>query len=279
MTLTNAQITPEDFAEISRAARGPAFRAASLSPIYGIFAAYVVGNTAMPIIQGVVHHAPVNVCGLLVGLVPWILVLLFLYYFVFRPRTSAILAVMPPPPPIGAAAMTLNVLLPVMVVLAFVLNGVLVPPDPPVPEPPPDPPGGRVNPYLTLLPWLVIFASVWIAFFRLLKGATTNSWNRQPELHRPQTIHIAQDAITFEDALSHRGYAWPAFVGFQETPNLFVLYHSPFFFTAVPKRAFPDPHIIDHFRGLLVTSIRPDAAQNNPPTIQVGPPPLPPSGI
>jgi hypothetical protein len=100
-----------------------------------------------------------------------------------------------------------------------------------------------------------MFVSIWVILFRLLRqGNRVARESQAGKLHR--TIHVTPEMITFEDAASQRRYLWGGIVGWQETRNLFVLYRSLVSFELVPKRAFPDPSLIDHFRGLLVSAVR-----------------------
>ena len=107
---------------------------------------------------------------------------------------------------------------------------------------------------------IVPFAAVLLVLIALgQRGATRQletTWEAQPFLHRPQTVEAAEDGIALSEPLSRRSYDWSYFAGFKETANLLLLYHSPYAFHIVPKRAFASEADYDVFRGYLLSKVK-----------------------
>ena len=76
-----------------------------------------------------------------------------------------------------------------------------------------------------------------------------------PGLRRPHQADFSDYGVIVADAYVRTTSQWPAFEGFRETPNLFVLYTSPLAFLIVPKRAFAGPAEVDAFRGLVLNRV------------------------
>ena len=172
--------------------------------------------------------------------------------------------------------------------LVNVVTVLITGPAAPPPASPPPPPVGETSQdgsLVRLLPWLVVFLFIWVAFFRFLRGVTRRTWDAQPHLRNPQTLDLTPHGLRFEDTVCVRDYRWAGFTKWREGETLFLLYVSDVAFHIVPKRAMAGPHEVDQFRYLLWQHVRPvdplpfgfpvqPATPATPPTPQQ-PPPLP----
>jgi hypothetical protein len=114
-------------------------------------------------------------------------------------------------------------------------------------------PSRNLQLFVGFLPWI---ASAALVCF-LLRGhrAVHTQWNHAPSLRAPKAVDADTTALTISTDLTTCRYLWPHFTSFRETPNLFVLTTRDRELHILPKRAFPDPHALDLFRGLLQTAI------------------------
>ena len=197
-------------------------------------------------------------------LLPWLLVFLAIWFFVFRllravnkTRTSSLLppgSGRPDPttgPPTGAAgrsALSWVIIitciagwLVVTVINAFSANadGASAPARSPL-----------VGAAMTALPWFFIFFG-FITFVRRAGVGVKRMWEGQPQLQRPKRIEIAEPGVVVSDAVSRTEELWAAFTHARETRNLFLLYFSEYSFQMIPKRAFATTADADGFRELV----------------------------
>ena len=113
---------------------------------------------------------------------------------------------------------------------------------------------------LPIIPWVLILGFVWFFLYRQLRGWQQRAWDSNPIWHRPRRVHIDDDGITFTDPVSEHRSSWAAYVKFDETPNLFLLFLTSMTAEMIPKRAFPDAKSLDDFRELLSRTISPPQA-------------------
>jgi heme/copper-type cytochrome/quinol oxidase subunit 2 len=191
----------------------------------------------------------------LLPLLPWLLIFGFLWVFVFRRLTAR----KPPsflfdsnadaersgrrrwwPRVVAIALVVLGFLTVLTLLLANAAHA---------------PGGNLVDALLPLSPWLVVFLSVWVFFFRLLRRQTRHNWEGQPNLHLENRMDIAPEGVSVANPVFSSAYRWEAFQRVQETPNLFILFLSTLTFVLIPKRALPDAQAIDSLRGTLRTMI------------------------
>jgi hypothetical protein len=104
---------------------------------------------------------------------------------------------------------------------------------------------------LPLIPWglLIVLATVQGRIGRSV-GLRVR-WRAQSFLAEPYVLEALPDGLVLTQPRSRCEYRWESFQGFKETPNLFLLYQSPYSFYMVPKRAFAGGGQIEQFRGLL----------------------------
>ena len=129
------------------------------------------------------------------------------------------------------------------------------------------------------LPWLVFFIFAAVHIRRLNRNQFRAMWDADPTVHTPRTLTPYAEGIAIADPFSQTHARWQAFVAFDETKDLFLLYVGRFMPYIIPKRAFPTQAEVDQFRALCQHSIspRPAAFPILPPTsTQPIPPPLPP---
>lgn len=114
-------------------------------------------------------------------------------------------------------------------------------------------PSRNIQLLVGLLPWVAFFIP-----FSLLFSSRRNArihWNDKPTLRAPKAADADPTALTISSDLTTERFLWSHFTSFRETPNLFVLTTRDREIHYLPKRAFPDPHALDLFRGLLQTAI------------------------
>jgi hypothetical protein len=114
---------------------------------------------------------------------------------------------------------------------------------------------------------------------RLHKLNVNRAFDLQVNLHRPVVFELSDDFLSVTTATRHTRYAWNAFIGWHETPNVFLLYISYMSFEMVPKRALLSPQQLEYFRTFIARTIgehrrgfEPVPANLAPPTVE--PPPL-----
>src|SRR6185312_4191646 len=97
----------------------------------------------------------------------------------------------------------------------------------------------------TLLPIIPIaFVALFIplVFRRIL--SPSRLWSRQYHLQRPFTVDIDESSIRITEPLAATECKWQYSRGYNQTPNLFLLYPSALTFVMIPKRAFPNPQAL-----------------------------------
>ena len=125
------------------------------------------------------------------------------------------------------------------------------------------------------LPCLIFFVFATIHIRRLHRNQFRAMWEADPTVHTPRTLTPYAEGIAIADPFSQTHARWQAFVAFDETTNLFLLYVGRFMPYIIPKRAFPTQQDADQFRALCQHSIsRPQTAF---PILPPTPPPLPPA--
>ena len=131
-----------------------------------------------------------------------------------------------------------------------------------------------------LIPWLVLFASVWVILFTAARvQMPRRMWERNPALQLRQRLDANDDRLIIDNVQSRIEMKWAAVRSFLETPNLFMLYTAEYLFHMVPKRAFAGQGEAE-FRELLRRGIQPPTQAF--PVMQAVPvaplpiPPLPP---
>jgi hypothetical protein len=99
--------------------------------------------------------------------------------------------------------------------------------------------------------WLIFLASFSIFFIRYISGQLTTLWRGSPTLHRPYTMTVTDDGLTFVEPLARHDLKWFAFDRVIETRNLFLLYITEHSFHMVPKRGFVNAGELDEFRATI----------------------------
>lgn len=125
------------------------------------------------------------------------------------------------------------------------------------PPPPPTPPDMMRDLVIPLIPWLLFFGLIWFVVFRQLRGRAKQAWEKQPYLQLRRTFEFTEDRVIMDDVQSRSEMRWTVFSKFVESRNLFLLYHGPYVFNMIPKRAFSGPAEVEAFRRLLQQKIQP----------------------
>jgi hypothetical protein len=87
---------------------------------------------------------------------------------------------------------------------------------------------------------LWIFVILFIGLHRRRTQART-IWDGSGHLHKPFTVDITDEGVTFEQSDRRTDHRWSAFQDLEETPQLFLLYTSKLQYLIVPKRSFESP--------------------------------------
>ncbi|HZL35150.1 MAG TPA: YcxB family protein [Tepidisphaeraceae bacterium] len=87
------------------------------------------------------------------------------------------------------------------------------------------------------------------------KGAI-QTWELQEALHRPVEMELTGQTVV-AGAFSRAEFQWPYFLGFRETPNLFMLYFSSAQFYMIPKRAIASPDELTALRNMITHFLGP----------------------
>lgn len=73
--------------------------------------------------------------------------------------------------------------------------------------------------------------------FRLVPALIRRNLRRDPVLNEELTVELADQGTLISSPSSRAESTWAAYVGFAETPGLFVLFRSPLVAEIIPKRA------------------------------------------
>jgi hypothetical protein len=112
----------------------------------------------------------------------------------------------------------------------------------------------------TLLTWQTILPhSIWLTILVYVSTIAAHNhrtrlprhWEARPDLHRHQTADISADGIQLSDTQSRREYQWQAFVKYEETRTLFLLFMAESQALMIPKRAFETAEQLDAMRNLM----------------------------
>jgi hypothetical protein len=107
---------------------------------------------------------------------------------------------------------------------------------------------------LTLALYVLLSQSAFLTLIRTV--GISRRWAAQPWLHHPATLEATSDGLTLAWPDVREQCRWSMFRGFKETPNLLLLYPSPYEFRMIPKRAFAGPADLTRFKAVLATHVR-----------------------
>ncbi|MGB9750705.1 YcxB family protein [Roseiflexus castenholzii] len=123
---------------------------------------------------------------------------------------------------------------------------------------------------------VAIFSAVWIVFtvgvqpaalLLLALGLFTwfdpvplllvwSTFRSSPALRQPIETVFDRKGVHFRFGTERVSRSWERYQSFAESDRVFVLIHSRWAYSVVPKRAFADRKAIDEFRELLRANIR-----------------------
>jgi hypothetical protein len=122
--------------------------------------------------------------------------------------------------------------------------------------------------------WLFLAAWLLVATIKSQLKQRKSLWDGQATYHRAKTADISADGIVVTDLVSRQEYRWQAFVGWQETDSLIVIFISDFQLLFFPKKAFKSTEELDAMRAL--TNLISAAPSSAFPVVSANmPPPLP----
>ena len=140
------------------------------------------------------------------------------------------------------------------------------------PQTPADVGGNSSNLFTAFLPMLVALIGFLFIVRGILRRGIHVAWEGQPVVRQPVHLEATNDRVVYSTALSRSEYAWPAYVSFSETSNLFVLFPSALTFQVIPKRGFAGPEQLQAFHDLLASRLRTaDASPQRFPVLPVLP--------
>ena len=99
--------------------------------------------------------------------------------------------------------------------------------------------------------WLGLVA--WITAMTMLRTdkQRKETWEDRAGLNRQKTAEITADGFALKDAVTTAEFRWEAFMDFQETKKLFLLYTSAKTAQYIPKRAFDGDEQLNAMRALM----------------------------
>jgi len=115
-----------------------------------------------------------------------------------------------------------------------------------------------VDTVVSIMP--MAFIGALFAFLLRRASNPARLWARQYNLQRPFATEIEESGIRISESFSRHEYKWSYFRGFNETPNLILLYPSSQMFVMIPKRAFPTSESQKEFLDLLARQVVPPTA-------------------
>lgn len=113
-----------------------------------------------------------------------------------------------------------------------------------------------VGVFLPHLTWAMLLVAMILLTLRHLRTQTRKVWDGQPSLHRPQTVSVTPEGLTFDDVVTRRQMRWLSFQRVLETKRVFVLMMGDVQFEMIPRRAFADNTEAQQFKALLDQKIR-----------------------
>ncbi|HEV8292609.1 MAG TPA: YcxB family protein [Tepidisphaeraceae bacterium] len=106
---------------------------------------------------------------------------------------------------------------------------------------------------------LLVAVFIWLIISLNIRDFPRASWNSNCMIRRPCTVTLNDAALTISEQYRHSTWQWPAFIRFDATQNLLLLYLSQEVFLPIPKRAFSAADL-DSFVQFLIQILPPAAA-------------------
>jgi hypothetical protein len=254
MTL-DVHYTADDYREAAAAVRAQGLQSISTLPVFYVFLAFSIGTILGNILErqppGAPLRGPVEV---VLSSLPLLIVAAYWGFVALRTRGKKAHGFVIPPPKLSGLGVALPLFLCIVMFAVAVLAGALMPvvPVDAAPNPPRLPLGTALATVaLPFMPSIVFAIFSIILVLRFFRRNITRAFELQINLHRPTTIQIAADSLTVSDDTHQTRYSWPAFIGWHETANLFLLYRSYISFVMIPKRTFSSPEALYQFVELV----------------------------
>jgi hypothetical protein len=246
--------TENDFREANAAARSLGWLSVSTLPFFYLFVAYLTGSVVGQLLQrpapGAPPKGPIDVC---VSTFPLMLVAAYWGFVVFRTGGRRSPHFLVRPPRLSGTGVLLPAALAVVTFAVTACALAFTPPPPPEANPPAQVPLAQtlLTLALGLAPMVVMLVCAGVMTLRLFRRNIVRVWELQTHLHQIVTVEVDEGGVVVSDPACHTRYLWGAFVGWHETPGVFVLYRSYASFEMIPKRSFPTPAACDYFYALI----------------------------
>src|SRR5258705_13759581 len=85
---------------------------------------------------------------------------------------------------------------------------------------------------------LLVAIFIWLIISVNLRNFPRACWNSNCIIRSPCTVLLSEAALIMTQQYRHSTWQWPAFIRFDATQNLLLLYLSQEVFLPIPKRAF-----------------------------------------
>jgi hypothetical protein len=275
----HVQYNEADYREANAAVRGQRLQSIGLAPFFFVFLAFaagiVIGNLLQERPPGEPPRGPVDV---IIWTLPLLFVAVYWAVIAFRTGGKRAYGFVTPPPRLSGLGAVLPMLLGAAVFTVSLLATAYTPPGPPPQDQPPMSPGRALA--VIFLPMLPIASMVVCSIVMVLRLNARNirrAFELQAHLHRPKTIEVSPESLTVSGEGVREDYAWHAFIGWNETAHLFLLFTSYVTFHIVPKRAFASRDAYDEFEMIVRNKVgeRRHGFDVLPPARSAVPPPLP----
>lgn len=252
MTL-HVQYTAADFREANTAVRGQRLHAVSTAPMFFVIVAGIAGGAVGNFLQKRPPGEPEpDPLSLVIWLFPMALLSAYWGITSSRGRGWRAHGFVTPPPPLRGVGVGLPALIVVLVFALSVLANASIPPGPPSPPSPPMPIGQALATlFLPFASAAAMLTGSVVLFMRVFAGNVRRAFDLQVHLHRPTTLEITPESLVVSSDGTRQEYAWRAIIGWNETPNLFLLFTSYVTFHMVPKRDIPSRDAYDHLSAIL----------------------------
>ena len=107
-----------------------------------------------------------------------------------------------------------------------------------------------------IVPALLIAIIFWLVLRRRVRELAHVEWNTNPTLRGRCSVTLSDSTIAITQELRQATWQWPAFVKFDESANLLLLYVSQRSFLPIPKRAFAGANL-EEFVDFLMKTLPP----------------------
>ncbi len=87
------------------------------------------------------------------------------------------------------------------------------------------------------------------------RWVSKRKWNREPLYRTEHTVSFSEEGVHFLMGQVESNLDWKYYQRMLESPEGFLLIYGNDSFNLFPKRAFPNPEMIDRFRSLAIEKL------------------------